>query len=478
MSIFIQNVKMVNDEMEIEEGSIYVENSRIEEIIPGTWQAEYPYNNAREVIRGDNMLVIPGLINAHYHSYSNLFKGTENYFPLEPWTLYTVAYGHALAEEDIKLSVQLGAIEMMKNGITSCLDHFPHISYSEAALQAYEASGMRVSFAPMMHDIPDHQFLPVELPQDILEQLNQSRAPSHREIELFYQELLRNWQDKNQKITIMAAPNAPQRCSTEMLAMCEKLSNEYGLHIHTHLLETKIQQEISEKKLSGSVDYLGRHGLVNSQLTVAHAVWLQERELELLNEANVTIVHNPHSNMILGSGRAPIGKYLRKGISVALGTDASNCGTQHNLFEIMRSTIMLDRIGELDFGKWLHASDVFKMATQYGACAMGKQEHLGQVRQGQLADLVLLDTTNATWTPENDVISQLVFNENGQSVDSVMIGGEWTVKNRKILSIDEEEIIWKVKKQRGELFAKCTSNLSFAEKQLPYYKSMYYSYSN
>ncbi|WP_066066932.1 amidohydrolase family protein [Neobacillus soli] len=479
MSTFIQNATIVSAEIPAKAfiGSIFVDRGLIQKIIPGLWMEEHPYNQADEVVRADGMLVIPGMINAHYHSYSNLLKGTESNLPLELWSLYTVAYGHSLQEEDIYLSVLLGAGEMMKNGITGCIDHFPHISRSHAALRAYEKTNMRVSFAPMMHDIPDHQFLSIRLPQNMVNKLESAKIHTPREMELFYQQLLCEWQHKNNsKIKIVVGPNAPQRCSSEMLKVCKKLSQENDLSVHTHLLETKIQRDVGDKKLDGILNYLKEHGLVNPKLSVAHAVWLTEEDMELLNEANTTIVHNPNSNMILGSGRASIGECVNKGIDIALGTDASNCGTQHNLLETMRSAIMMNRLYEPDYTKWLQVDDMFRMVTQNGAKAMGHQQKTGVIREGYCADLVLLNTNNTIWSPENNVISQLVFHENGRSINSVMIDGKWTVRQGKIVSFDEDEVILKVKERSIEMFQACKESLTFAEELLPYYKNMYQSH--
>lgn len=480
MSTFIQNATIASADIldKVFIGSIYVDGGIIQKILPGLWMEEHPYKQADEVIKADGMLVIPGMINAHYHSYSNLLKGTESNLPLELWTLYTVAYGHSLRADDIYLSVLLGAAEMMKNGITGCIDHFPHISRSHAALRAYEKTNMRVSFAPMMHDIPDHQFLPIRLPQNIVNKLESARIMSPKEMELFYQQLLCDGQYKNNcKIKILVGPNAPQRCSSEMLKVCKKLSQENDLSVHTHLLETKIQRVVGEEKLSGILNFLKEHGLLNSKLSVAHAVWLTEENIELLNKSNTTIVHNPHSNMLLGSGRASISECVNKGIAVALGTDASNCGTQHNLFETMRSALMMNRLYEPDYTKWLQVDDMFRMATLNGAKAMGHQRKAGVIREGYCADIVLLNTNNTCWSPENNVISQLVFHENGRSINSVMIDGKWTVRQGKVVAFDEDEVISKVKERSIEMFQACKEALNFAEELLPYYKSMYQSHS-
>src|SRR5262245_61306774 len=159
------------------------------------------------------MILMPGLVNAHYHSYSTVLKGTENSLPLEAWALYTVAYGRALSEEAIRLAVLLGAAEMLRSGITACLDHFPHVRWADAALSAHEASGMRVGFAPFMHDRLDHELLDVPLPPEIRRRLDAAPRADPAGAERLYRHLVARWHGRAGRITLLLGPNAFQRCS-------------------------------------------------------------------------------------------------------------------------------------------------------------------------------------------------------------------------------------------------------------------------
>jgi 5-methylthioadenosine/S-adenosylhomocysteine deaminase len=167
-------------------GGVLVEGDTIAAVAstPGA-QAE-ARARALEVFDAAGMVLMPGLVNAHYHSYSTLLKGTQNSLPLEPWALYTVAYGRALGSEAIRLAILLGAAEMIRNGITACLDHFPHTRWAEAALAAHQASGMRVGFAPFMHDVWDHEFLRIELPPAIRARLDAAPRSDPGDVERMY----------------------------------------------------------------------------------------------------------------------------------------------------------------------------------------------------------------------------------------------------------------------------------------------------
>jgi len=463
----------MDDDTGIIQGSVLVENGLIKEVIPHNPGSEPPIR-ANETIDGSEMIVMPGMTNAHYHSYSNLLKGTTSHFPLEIWSLYTTAYGYSLDDEDIYNAVLLGVIDMIKSGVTSCIDHFPHIRRSEAALKAYEASSIRVGFAPMMHDVPDHHFLPVELPSDRKRKLDEAAPISVEEMKAFYNSLFNKWHDKNNRIQILLGPNAPQRCSEEMLALCRELSEQRGAYVHTHLLETKIQKEVGDAAFSGGiVGRLREQQLLSRKLSAAHSIWIEDDEAEVLADRGVSLVHNPVSNMMLGSGRANVSSYLRKGMNVALGTDSSNCGISHNLFEAMRIAVMHSRQEHSQFQEWLKPIDVLKMATIGGAHLLGEEKKRGKIKQGYEADLVLLTKRSPALAMNEDLISQLVYYENGSSIESVMVKGEWVLKNRSIDTFDEEAVLQAVKEKHESLVKKSQASIQLANEYEPYFTNMY-----
>lgn len=477
MSILIKNATIItmDDKVGMILGSVLVEDGLIKDVIPHSPGREPPIH-AKETVDGSEMIVMPGMTNAHYHSYSNLLKGTTSDLPLEIWSLFTTAYGYSLDDEDIYNAVLLGLIDMIKSGVTSCIDHFPHIRRSEAALHAYEASSIRVGFAPMMHDVPDHHFLPIELPLHVKKKLDDTVPITVEEMRAYYQSLFSNWHNKNNKIKILVGPNAPQRCSKEMLALCKQLSDQEGAFIHTHLLETRIQKEIGDSTFPGGiVGRLKEQELLSRQLSAAHSVWLEEDEADLLAKHGVSLVHNPVSNMMLGSGRAPISTYLQKGINVALGTDSSNCGIAHNLFEAMRAAILHSRQEHSNFQEWLKPLDVLKMATMGGSYLLGEENQRGKIKQGYDADMVLLTRRSSALAVNADTISQLVYYENGSSIESVMVKGEWIMKNREIKTFDENAVLQSVNDKYESFIEKSRSSLQLAREYEPYFTKMYHT---
>lgn len=459
-------------------GGVLIEDQRIKEIISSEGPFDLPdMDSADENLDAEGMLLIPGQVNSHYHSYANLLKGTINNLPLELWSLFTVAYGHSLSDLDIHSAVLLGSAEMMRSGITGVMDHFPHLPRAEAALTAYEKSGMRVGFAPMLHDIPDHRAYPIELPEIVRSRLENSRPRSVAEMKSYFMDILRRWQGKNGRIQIMLGPNAPQRCSREMLKLCGELSIQEDLQIHMHLFETRLQRKMAQEMYGEVFSLLQQLKLLNDRLSVAHAVWLKDEEIALLAQNRVSVVHNPMSNLTLGSGQAPILKYLRNGIPVALGTDAANCGGPINLYEIMRLAAVLHRINEPDYLKWPQVNDVWQMGTEGGASILGMREQIGKIAPGYKADLVLLQKDGTVRNLGNSQLNQLVFHESGSSVDSVMINGQWTMRSRKILTFDEQSVIQKILERQEEFWAGSQGPLEFAQEQLMYWKEMYRQYN-
>src|SRR5438132_7998696 len=194
-SLYIANARLVRSDAgdTLSPGGVLVEDDTITAVASTPRADGEARARAREVFDAAGLVLMPGLVNAHYHSYSTLLKGTENSLPLESWALYTIAYGRALGDEAIRLAVLLGAAEMIRNGITAGIDHFPHTRWAEAALTAHEASGMRVAFAPFIHDVFDHEFLQIALPPELRIMLDPAPRSSAGSAERMYRDLESRW---------------------------------------------------------------------------------------------------------------------------------------------------------------------------------------------------------------------------------------------------------------------------------------------
>ena len=472
-SVFIANARLARLDAgdEPRPGGLLVAGDTIAAVASTDREQREARARAGEVFDAAGMILMPGLVNAHYHSYGTLLKGTQNSLPLESWALYTVAYGRALGAEAIRLAVLLGAAEMIRNGVTACLDHFPHTRWAEVALAAHEASGMRVAFAPFMHDVFDHEFLEVALPPEIRTAFDSAPRSAASDAERMYRDLASRWRG-HRRVTIQLGPNAFQRCSPGLIEVWRRLAEDPGLHAHTHLVETRAQAVRGRAVWpGGTVAEMARRGLLSERLSLAHGVWLTDDEGDLLARHGVTVVHNPASNLMLGSGRLSLPTMLERGVPLALGTDSSNSGGRHDLFEVMRLALMLPRPDTSDPRAWPRPRQVLEMATTGGSRALGQAGVIGRIEAGQRADLVLLDPRGAGLAGSPVTVPHLVQHGDATAVAAVMIAGSWVLRDGRILAFDEAAMLEQVAAISTEVRAAAGPELVLAETAAPYFQT-------
>lgn len=432
-------------------GTVLVADGRIAAVAVGADASDLA-RRAAEVVDASGAVVMPGLVNAHHHAYGNAFRGTENSRPLEQWAPFTVAYGRRLDAETLRLAILLGAAEMLRGGITAAIDHSPQVGLHEAAFAAHRESGMRVGYAPFFHDIHDHDFLGLALPPALRAFLEAPGFPKPAFIEAMFRRLAAEAGDR--RVSVLLGPNAPQRCSAVLLDLWVRLRDELGLGVHTHLLETRVQADGSRRAWwHGLVREMDRRGLLAPGLSVAHGVWLDAAERGLLAERGVAVAHNPASNLMLGSGLAPLQGYRRAGVTVALGSDSANSGGAANLFEVMRLAMMLPRLGDDDWRAWLNASDVLRMATEGGAAVLGLGGRTGRVAPGYLADLTLLDLGGSATIAARASVAALVQHGGPEHVRATMVDGRWAWRDGRIQAFDEATAIARFRDRIGAVMA-------------------------
>ena len=181
--------------------------------------------------------------------------------------------------------------------------------------------------------------------------------------------------------------------------------------------------------------------MLSRRWSCAHAIWVTDNDMDLMAEYGVVAVHNPESNLKLGTGIAPVPKMIERGITVALGTDGSSANDNLLMHEAMRLAATLHRPGEPDRSKWISSNQVWRMATMGGAKAMLQDGAIGEIGIGKRADLVLYKLDAPWWKPVNQPVSQMVFAETGGSVDMVLVDGHVVVEDGKITAFDAEAIL-------------------------------------
>jgi 5-methylthioadenosine/S-adenosylhomocysteine deaminase len=435
-------------------------------------------NDHETVIDGENKIAMPGLVNAHTHSYGNLVKTLGENHPFESWVYYAFLAG-CFSEEDLYLGVMLGAVEMIRSGVTTCLDQLGSNEKGiEAAIRAYLDAGMRVAVAPMVSDKAYYQTLPVregDLPENVLEAMRKRATTSLTAAVELCEALINRWHGtEGDLISIHPGPSGPQRCSDALLIALHELAERDDVHLHTHLLESKIQLITALDFYKRSmVEHLEMLGILSSRWAMAHAVWLTNSDIEILRSHDISIIHNPESNLTLGNGICPLNIFRKAGVNIALGTDGSNCGGNQNLFRAMALAAMLSKVTSPDYVQWPEAGEVLTMATAGGANALGLGNITGALEPGKKADLVLIDSESPHLTPRIDLANQLVYSESGQSVDTVVIQGRVVMEGKEIKSFDEQEILRRVVDRFPALKARLQPAIEQAQHEIPFVNNIY-----
>ncbi len=443
---------------------VVIRDGTIEAVTP---QPPPPSRRFARVIEAAGKIVMPGLVNAHMHSYANLTRTLSGTTPLEVWMLSVMAVGRLFEPEDNRVGALLGAAEMLKSGTTTCLDHLAQGGEGlEAAMRAYEESGMRACLAPMIGDRPYFDTLPLD-PRQVPVRFLAAPSPRAEELVDTTLALHRRWHGRDGRLRVLFGPSGPQRCSDELLRRCAELARELDTGWHTHVLETRIQADTGCRMYGRPmVRHLEQLGILSGRASFAHGVWLSEEESRLAAERGVTVVHNPASNLRLGSGTAPVPRYRSHGVTVALGTDGVNCGGSLSMFESLRLAAILHNPAEPDPRRWIRSDEALAMATRHGARALGLEGRVGSIEQGLQADLVILDPARSpALVPLRDAADQVVYGEQGHGVETVLVQGKVLVEDGRIVSFDEGAVRREAERRAELLLARYARGKAAVEEQ-------------
>lgn len=427
---------------------LWIADGRILALLPAGSPA--PQAGPVETLVFENALVMPGMINAHSHSMSALLRGTNPGMPLDLFLMEATARRTPKDLAYVRAGAISQSIEMLKSGVTAVLDHFrfggvPTIEAMSAALGAYAEIGIRATVAPMFQDKTFIDTVPYgrrTLPP-ALETRWRAAKPADPDA---YFGLMRDLVAEGRRsptLKVMLGVDGPLRCTPRTLERTADFAAQHNIGNHAHLLEAKTETQMVPADCGGSViAYLDRYGLVDAKHSLAHFVWCTERDIALCAERGINVVHNPSSNLLLGSGLQPTARLLRAGVNVALGSDGSS-GSNVSLFEKARLATMLSRISELDYEKWIGARQAIRMATVNGGPVLG-EPGLGTIRVGAPADLAILDLTTPVYRPRGDLWNHLAFYETGASVDTVLVGGEVVLRRGRCTRVNEDDVFAEV----------------------------------
>lgn len=410
----------------IEEKDILTEGNVISKIAdPGSISLSSLAEGA-QTIEAKGKLVMPGLINAHTHAYMSLFRNYADDRDFWDWLAAVQKVEEDMTEEDCYYGTLLNILEMIQTGTTCFVDmniksakNGKTSGPESACAGAANDGGIRAVITRGLAGSADDE--------DSLMKFAQTEA----EIRSFA---------GNDRVKFWFGPHAPYSCMADYLQKLTEKAKEYGIGITIHLSESVGEVENMQKEHGKTpIEYVADLGLFDVPVIAAHCVQATDQDIRLMKEHGVSVAMNPKSNMKLGNGFMPAEKFLNAGVNLCLGTDGCGSNNTQNLFAEMNAAALIYK-GANKKAQCISAEDVLRFATVGGAKAIGMEGKLGILKEGALADIIILDINEPQFYPSSNLISGLVYSATGKEVETVIIDGKPVMQERKFLTIDPMEV--------------------------------------
>ena len=425
----------MNDRFDIVEGDVSIESGRIA-AIGSDLSGHYT-----KTIDARGGFILPGLIQTHIHLCQTLFRGYADDRPLMDWLrqrVWPMEAAHTPAT--LRASARLATTELLTTGTTAVLT-METVHDTEAVIEAVVESGLRATIGKCMMDSSGDA--PARLQEPMRASINESLA------------IRKRWHGSaNGRIHVAFAPRFALSCSRDLLESVGALSLEQHALVHTHASESREEIDLV-RQLSGgmnNLEYLTDVQLASPRLCVAHCVWADDAEQELLARHQVKVMHCPSSNLKLGSGVAPVVDMRRRKITVSIGADGAACNNRLDMFEEMRLAAVLQAMRHRP--GLLTARDVLGMATRAGAQTLGLDDEIGSIEIGKRADLIVVDRERTHLTPGPDPYSTLVYAARGTDVTTTVVDGELLVENGQPVRVDPREVVAEARQAGRDLAAR------------------------
>ena len=426
-TILIKNAFILNpNNFENKKQSLLIKDDFIAEI-----SDDIEDSKADKIIDAEGKILLPGLVNTHTHLSMTLFRGLADDLSLDSWLNDHIWPMEAnLNGEYCYIGALLAAVELIKSGTTTLSDMY---FYMEDVARAIDDAGLRAVLSYGMIDFGDAERRQAEIEQNLTLFKNCNGMADGR-------------------IKVFFGPHSPYTASEELLIKVRELADEYNMGIHIHVSETQKEiDDVSAEKGLRPFEYLEKIGFLGPDVLAAHCVWLSDEEIEIIKKHDVKVSHNPCSNMKLASGVSPVSKMIDKGICVSIGTDGASSNNNLDLIEELKTASLLQKVSTLD-PKVLSSDEAIEMATIKGAEALGLDSEIGSVEVGKKADLILIDTNSANMVPDSSSLSSnVIYSANGSNVDTTICNGKILMENKKLTTLDEQEIYAKAKQAIKEL---------------------------
>jgi len=370
-------------------------------------------------------IVMPGLVNAHTHVPMTLLRGLADDLRLDVWLMgYMMPVEREFVNPDfVRLGTELGCAEMIRSGITCFADMY---YFEDAIAEATARAGLRALCTQTVLRFPTPD------------------AASYEDSLARARDFIVRWRGHD-LIVPGPAPHAPYTCTAEILRECAQLAAEFDVPLHTHLAETALEVDESRRTHGMPVvPWAKKQGLFEAKVLAAHCVHVDEGEMRALKNADAGVAHNPTSNLKLGAGVAPAARMLALGLDVGIGTDGPASNNDLDMFEEVRLAALLAK-GTSGDPTALPARDALSMATRLGARAIHLDHLTGSLEPGKRADLIVVDLNRLHNVPafERDpdsVYAQIVYAAKSTDVTDVMCNGRWLMRDRELLTLDEEAL--------------------------------------
>lgn len=411
MNTLIDNVRLWTGENAIDDACIQINDTRI--AYAGA-RAAAPEFAADTTIDGKGGIALPGLVNAHTHLPMTLVRGVGTDLPLMDWLHKIWPLEDKLTPELMRIGTQMSCIEALRTGTTCFADAY---MMSETIAQTVADAGMRLNICRMMTGETAH------------EKMAEQRA------------LFNHFNGAaGDRVRVYIGLHAEYTSDESLVRDLASLAGELGTGLHVHVSETKSEVEECRARRNGRspVRYLADAGAFDVTALAAHCVWVDEDDMDILKQKNVTPVHNPVSNLKLASGIAPIERMREKGINVALGTDGAASNNTMDMFEELKLTAILQK-GATHVATAMPAAEALKISAQNGARALGFND-VGEIKAGNRADIVLIGNANPAHTASRDVPGTLVYATSGADVRMTMVDGRVLYMDGEFKTLDEGRV--------------------------------------
>ena len=434
-------VTMDDHQREIPDGGLFIRDGFLEQVRE---TSQLP-QNADEVLDLNGHIVLPGLVNTHHHFYQTLTRAVPAAQDANLFNWLTTLYPiwARLNSEDIFTSTQTALAELALSGCTTASDHlylFPNGSKLDDEIAAAQEIGLRIQASRGSMSLGQSQGgLP---PDSVVDSEDSILKDSQRVIEQYHDAKPGSF------VQIVLAPCSPFSVTRDLMKQSAKLAREYGVHLHTHLAETEDEEQFCLQKFGHRpVGYMQEVDWVGGDVWFAHAVWVNDEEIQVFARHNCGVAHCPTSNMRLASGIAPVKEYRAAGVNVGLGVDGSASNDGSHLLAEVRNAMLVSRVKEGLTGyslsndpdrKLMTAREALYLGTRGGAAVVGRTD-IGSLESGKCADFFAIDLNRLGFTGMHDPVAAIVF---GQPVnaDYTVVGGKFIVKEGQLCTADERKL--------------------------------------